>query len=442
MRHRPIGRGTSLSLVIALLSVLPKPLSAEVRYTVKDLGSLGGSRSGAVSINHDGEVVGYSALPGTTTVHAFLNNGGGMTDLGTFGGSQSFARHINRYEDVVGWAVTSSGERHAFLLRAGVLRDLGTLGSTPVDAWCINDAGDVVGSYLNGDAERAYRWRDGLMEDLGTLGGTDSRAYAVNNSGDVVGFARPIDNQDIHACWWHDGTVTDLGTLGGWASHAYDINDAGKIVGWSMEDPNYISHAFEYVDGVMVDLGTLGGVYSAAFAINNQGLVVGTSTTSAAKQHAVLFDGATMIDLNSLIPADAGWLLTTASDVNDQGLIVGTGIFNGDPRAFLLLPLPGLGADPPRPPGQLEFAGAAPNPVFGPARFGFTLPEPAHVRLRLYDLSGRVVRDLVDRDFDAGPASIHWDGRGEGGAGLEAGVYWARLEAAGKALTRRLTVLR
>lgn len=441
MNHRCSVRHTGLYFALSLIPLLHFPAAADVRYTVKDLGSLGGARVGALGLNAEGAVVGFASLPGSATLHAFLNDGGGIRDLGTFGGNQSVARNINRNQSVVGWAVTGGGERHAFLLRSGALLDLGTLGESPVDAWGLNDHDEVVGSYLNGPAERAFVWRAGVMTDLGTLGGTDSRAYAINNAGNIVGFARPTINEEIHACWWHGGTVTDLGTLGGWSSHAYDINEGGKIVGWSMMEPNYISHAFEYVDGVMYDLGTLGGVYSAAFGINNQGVVVGTSTTASGQQRAILFDGTGLFDLNSLIPAEAGWRLVSAEDVNDQGMIVGTGLFNGDYRGFLLAPLPGLGADLPRTGRELSFAGATPNPVFGSARFGFTLPASARVTLRLYDLHGRVVRTIAGRVFDAGPASLAWDGRGDGGAQLDQGVYWARLEADGRALVRRVTVL-
>ena len=52
----------------------------------------------------------------------------------------------------------------------------------------------------------------------------------------------------------------------------------------------------------------------------------------------MLFERGVLRDLNALIPASAGWLLTETRDINDSGQIVGTGIFEGQVRAFLLTP--------------------------------------------------------------------------------------------------------
>jgi probable HAF family extracellular repeat protein len=46
-----------------------------------------------------------------------------------------------------------------------------------------------------------------------------------------------------------------------------------------------------------------------------------------------------MKDLNSLIPAHSGWILTQASGINDSGQIVGWGTVNKQTHAFLLSPI-------------------------------------------------------------------------------------------------------
>jgi hypothetical protein len=45
-----------------------------------------------------------------------------------------------------------------------------------------------------------------------------------------------------------------------------------------------------------------------------------------------------MTDLNTLIPADSGWILLSASHINDMGQIAGNGFLNGVLHAFLLIP--------------------------------------------------------------------------------------------------------
>jgi probable HAF family extracellular repeat protein len=432
------------ALCAAFACATPALARAEALYAVKDLGTLGGSLSGALSINGRGEIVGHSFLAGDSTLRGFHDDGGGMRDLGTLGGPQSQARHVSEAGDVVGWASVSPSARHAFLWRGGALLDLGTLGGTWSDARWVNARGDVVGSSVApGDLqERAFLWRDGALTDLGTLGGTDARAYCVNDLGDVVGFARIEGNEDLHAFLWRAGVMTDLGTLGGWASHAYAINNSGKVCGWSIKIPDYISHAFVWSDGTLLDLGTLGGVYSAAFALNAWGYVVGASTDAAGQQRAFVWDGGPRItDLNTLIAPESGWLLTSANAINDDGAIVGTGLHRGEVHAFLLIPISSLGVPPGAAALEPRFSGPWPNPARGRARFEVTLPRPGPVEVTVFDLTGRRVRGLARGGFPAGTTVIEWDARDEAGARVDAGVYFARFEGGARAFARRIVLV-
>ncbi|MCK4916373.1 MAG: hypothetical protein KAS89_09380, partial [Candidatus Eisenbacteria sp.] len=71
---------------------------------------------------------------------------------------------------------------------------------------------------------------------------------------------------------------------------------------------------------------------------------------------------------------------------------------------------------------------------------------PGRVTLCVYDLTGRVVRTLVDRDVESGKHKVVWDGTTDAGRRAASGVYFVRMEAPGRAdafrATRKLVLLK
>jgi len=334
------------------------------KYTVTDLGTLGGSFAFAIGINDSGEVVGYSAFanppPGYGySSHAFLYSNGTMTDLGTLGGASSYAEGINGSGEVVGSSYILTGNifgdlnSHAFLYSNGMMKDLGTLGSPYDDlsdsfAQAINASGQVVGgSNLPGDirnyTSHAFLYSNGTMTDLGTLGGTSSYANGINDSGQVVGVSSLPGDSAYHAFLYNNGAMKDLGTLGASTSSAYGINDSGQVVGASGLPGNSGSHTFLYSNGTMTDLGTLGGCCSEGYGINASGEVVGRASISGYPAWVTVaflyISSKGMTDLNTLIPTGSGWTLYSAQAINDKGQIAALGLINGSQHAFLLTPI-------------------------------------------------------------------------------------------------------
>ena len=78
-----------------------------------------------------------------------------------------------------------------------------------------------------------------------------------------------------------------------------------------------------------------------------------------------------------------------------------------------------------------------PNPFVGPATLRYRLPEAMHVRLAVYDVSGRQVARLVDGVQGPGAQEVVLDG-----GRLPSGAYRCRLEAAGVSLERVVVRLR
>ena len=92
--------------------------------------------------------------------------------------------------------------------------------------------------------------------------------------------------------------------------------------------------------------------------------------------------------------------------------------------------------------GPIRLAGPHPNPMSWSTNFIVDLAAGSHVRLEVFDLAGRRVRSLLEGEHQAGPHSVNWDGRGDSGAFLPDGIYFARLSAGGATETRRVHLIR
>lgn len=79
-----------------------------------------------------------------------------------------------------------------------------------------------------------------------------------------------------------------------------------------------------------------------------------------------------------------------------------------------------------------------PNPFNPVTTIRFRLTAPGDVTLRLYSISGRLVRTLVDRPLGAGAHEYLWDGRDADGGVLPSGVYFYALEAGGSRVVKRM----
>jgi hypothetical protein len=111
-----------------------------------------------------------------------------------------------------------------------------------------------------------------------------------------------------------------------------------------------------------------------------------------------------------------------------DGPILSCPITDSHHTESLCAPLSALGA------ATLPSAGGlvlrtAPNPFRSTAAVSFTLErDPAHVRLRIFDVRGRRVRSLLDAPASAGEHRLAWDGRDESGRETAPGLYLLLLE--------------
>ena len=85
----------------------------------------------------------------------------------------------------------------------------------------------------------------------------------------------------------------------------------------------------------------------------------------------------------------------------------------------------------------------APNPFESATTIRFSLPAPATVDLRIFDVGGRLVRTLANREpRAAGFHQIDWNGRDARGERAASGVYFYRVDALGQNATQRMLRLK
>ncbi|UCH85455.1 MAG: T9SS type A sorting domain-containing protein [Candidatus Latescibacterota bacterium] len=83
-----------------------------------------------------------------------------------------------------------------------------------------------------------------------------------------------------------------------------------------------------------------------------------------------------------------------------------------------------------------------PNPFNPVTTIRFGLRAPALVTLRIYDVSGRLVRELVDEKRVAGTYKETWDGKNTAGKDVASGVYFYRLRAGGFDQSKKMILTR
>ena len=93
-----------------------------------------------------------------------------------------------------------------------------------------------------------------------------------------------------------------------------------------------------------------------------------------------------------------------------------------------------IGNDPPTgidslKPQRFALYQNSPNPFNPTTTIRYDMPSAAHVRVRIYNVQGKLVRDLVNESRPAGRHAAVWDGQSDRGNPVASGVYIAVLQA-------------
>ena len=96
----------------------------------------------------------------------------------------------------------------------------------------------------------------------------------------------------------------------------------------------------------------------------------------------------------------------------------------------------------PNPAAAPAVSAPAPNPFASETAIRYVLATPSRVTIRVYNVSGRLVRTLTDTTMPAGAHTASWDGRDADGRELGSGIYFFKFAAGNVEKTNRLLKLR
>ncbi len=160
-------------------------------------------------------------------------------------------------------------------------------------------------------------------------------------------------------------------------------------------------------------------------------------TFAAAKPWAALTDGFDILDVVNRFGSDSRGRLRYYNDVITR---VFAGLCPNAGSPVVPLDVPNVGD------GNVvaDFVNLRNNPLSsGMAKIHFGLAKDDRVEVKIFDVGGRLVRTLADRQFTAGEHDLVWDGADNGGKPVQRGVYFTQVKyRGGFADAKKLTVLK
>lgn len=83
-----------------------------------------------------------------------------------------------------------------------------------------------------------------------------------------------------------------------------------------------------------------------------------------------------------------------------------------------------------------------PNPFNPSTTIAFNTSLRAQVQVTIYDIMGRQVKKIADRDYLPGGYQLNWDGRDDAGVSVAAGAYFYQIRIGNRILNRKMLLIK
>jgi hypothetical protein len=84
----------------------------------------------------------------------------------------------------------------------------------------------------------------------------------------------------------------------------------------------------------------------------------------------------------------------------------------------------------------------SPNPMNSGADIKLAIPVSGQASLKVYDVQGRLVNTLLDKNMDAGEHAIRWGGANSNGNRVASGIYFMKLDTRRGSLVKKMVISR
>jgi len=256
--------------------------------------------------------------------------------------------------------------------------------------------------------------------------------------------------------WWDpDGSGSTYGTYYGpgedWSTNStvftgdtttvYDGRVSARLQ-YQWEDPDSAGFIREYAASYQG---------SPSWTINDK-LQVWIYGNNSLDLFRFMIDDSDGMEGSPWIPIDwTGWQLVEFDLAVDPviGWVNGNGVLDGPDvslDSFQIMKAEATAVEPmahePELPKNYRLSQNYPNPFNAETRIQFAIPEAGHVSLKVFNVTGQLVRELVDEPMPAGSHSTVWNGRDGTGQELASGVYFCRMVCGSYAESIKMSFLR